>query len=51
MFVLPCFRFLYGPRLIPFLRSLRTELTHVSCNPYFIQRWHGRPSSHFLQAF
>lgn len=46
-----CWRFLYGPRLTPFLRSFLGELTQVAVRPSLIQRWHGRPSSHFLQAF
>ena len=44
-------RFLYGPRLTPFFRSLRWELTQASCMPYLTQRRHGLASSHFLQAF
>ena len=41
---------LYGPRLIPFLRSLRTPSTQVSARPYLTHRSHGRASSHRLHA-
>lgn len=51
LLIVPFVLRLYGPRLIPFLRSLRTELTHVSAIPYLIQRGQGLASSHFLQAF
>jgi len=42
---------LYGPRLIPFCRSLRTPSTQESGMPYLTQRSHGRCSSQRLQAF
>lgn len=41
---------LYGPRLMPFLRSLRWPSIQVFDMPYLMQRSHGRLSSHRLQA-
>jgi hypothetical protein len=42
---------LYGPLLMPFLRSLRTESRQLSSMPYLTHRVQGRSMSHFLQAF
>lgn len=44
-------RFLYGPRLTPFLRSLRSESRQVAVKPSLMHRLQGLPSSHFLHAF
>lgn len=41
---------LYGPRLMPFFRSLRVPSRHWSPRPYLIQRSHGRASSQRLHA-
>jgi len=43
-------RRLYGPRLMPLLRSLRELSAQVSVRPYLMQRVQGRPVSHFLHA-